>query len=100
MYAIIKSGVYIQGVYLVDSLLAGKAMLVNKVNEDSDNYHRWGLVEVIGSEDIADAPVLYTICKPVRKGELYWKEGGGRNPAYYREATTQDLIFNQQDEEV
>ena len=65
MYAVLKIGVFLQKVYFAKTLIRGKDLLVDMVNDDRDDYHEWCLVKVEDECEIDDCPVLYSLKKPI-----------------------------------
>ena len=94
MYAIVKSGVYLQDIYFVKGLDKAKKLLVDKVNADRDEYHVWDLALVSEYLSIDNWPVLYSLKKPVNDNYLkYDREVVGINPKHYYTVLVQDLVL-------
>lgn len=96
MYAILKYGVYLHDVYFVKDLDKGKNLLVEKVNQDKDEYHEWVMVEVEEGCELGDCTELYSIRKKVNpEYPKYDKDVVGINPKHYYEAKVEDLVVKE-----
>jgi hypothetical protein len=63
MYAILKQGAYVQGVWIKPTLQEAESLRDTLAEEDVDDYHRWVVVSVIEGENIICADVISNVRK-------------------------------------
>lgn len=91
-YALLKSGVYLQDIYFVNDLTTGKELLVEKVNEDRDDYHTWDLTKVVEAVSVDEWKVLYSLSKPVNNEFPKYDNGiVGIDPRHHHLVEVSDL---------
>jgi len=84
MYTIIKQGVYVQGVWVVDSIDKAESLRQSLVEKDIDDYHNYVIYNQRLGEDVLDGSELSSISKTMHG---YFTVNIG-NLTYY--ATTED----------
>ncbi len=80
-FAVVKHGVYLQGVWFYESLALAEDSLVELVNSDDDDYHDWSIVSLKNSPDVTMGQVLYSLTKPTDNTYKKWDNrvvGGNR----------------------
>jgi len=65
MYIIIKQGVYVQGVWVEDSLEKAETLRESLVNLDKDDYHNYIIFNQKLGEDVLDGSELSSISKTI-----------------------------------
>ena len=64
MYAVVKSGVYLQDVWLCADLEEAVKVFLEQINNDSDSYHDWEIVHIKQGESLANGEILLSQFKP------------------------------------
>lgn len=64
MYAVVKSGVYLQDVWLCADLEEAVKVFLEHINNDSNSYHDWEIVHIKQGESLANGEILLSQIKP------------------------------------
>ena len=64
MYAVVKSGVYLQDVWLCTDLEEAVEVFLERINNDRDSYHDWEIVNIKQGESLANGEILLSQTKP------------------------------------
>lgn len=91
-YLVTKEGVYLHEVYCFQDLLKAEECLVDKVNEDHDDYHEWSIVAAEEGVEVSSGKVLYFLTKPVDGSVVeYDRSISSCNPVRYKAITLEDI---------
>lgn len=91
-YLVTKEGVYLHEVYCFQDLLKAEECLVDKVNEDHDDYHEWSIIAAEEGVEISLGEVLYSLKKPVDGDTDRYDRGVlSCNPVRYKGITLEDI---------
>lgn len=64
MYTVVKSGVYLQDVWLCIDLEEAVKIFSEQINNDDDSYHDWEIVRIKQGESLTNGEILLSQSKP------------------------------------